>query len=153
MARGVRRSWVPTFCLTCCVPRDTIFLPLSDPQFPHLGGNVIKAHSVLQTGAVMCCGHTSVQPTVAKGKKTTREDSGQWHKAWPAESLGCFQPISQANTKPQLLFDLASCTLFSLQSKLLILLSLSQAISMDIIPGGLLLSLGIQGRPQREPSS
>lgn len=73
MARGVRRSWVPTFCLTCCVPRDTIFLPLSDPQFPHLGGNVIKAHSVLQTGAVMCCGHTSVQPTVAKGKKTTRE--------------------------------------------------------------------------------
>ena len=77
MARGVRRSCVPTFCLTCYVPRDTIFLPLSGPQFPHLGGNVIKA----QTGAVMCCGHTSVQPSVAKGEKATRGDSGQWHKA------------------------------------------------------------------------
>lgn len=60
---------------------------------------------------------------------------------------------SQASTKPQLSCDLASCILFSLQSRLFILLPLSQAITTHRIPAGLLLSLGIQGGPQREPNS
>ena len=73
-------------------------------------------------GMVMCPGHTSVQPSVAKGEKASRGDSGWGHEAWPPERLGCLEPPSQASTKPQLSCDLASCILFSLQSRLFILL-------------------------------
>ena len=73
-------------------------------------------------GMVMCPGHTSVQSLVANGEKASRGDSGWGHEAWPPERLGCLEPPSQASTKPQLSCDLASCILFSLQSRLFILL-------------------------------
>lgn len=53
-------------------------------------------------------------------------------RGWVASS-----PPAGPTQKPGLLFDLASCTLFSLQSRELILLPLSQAISTHIIPRGL----------------
>lgn len=53
-------------------------------------GNAMKVHSVLQTGVVMCRGHDSIPPSVAKGRKATRGDSGPWHRAWPPKRLGGF---------------------------------------------------------------
>lgn len=85
----------------------------------------------------MCSGHVSFLPLMAEGHQRRFQAVAQDLASQEARRL---EPTSQANTKPRLLFNFASCTLFSLQSSEFILLPLSQAISTHVIPGGLLLA-------------
>ena len=138
-----------------CDLRHVSSFPSLAPNFFLLGGRCDEGafYAADRDGHVLwTCFRPSV-PGWQRGGRPPEEILGHGTEPGLPRGWAASSP-SQANTKPGLLFDLASCTLFSLQSRELILLPLSQAISTYIIPGGLLLaalSRSSQERPLPAP--
>lgn len=112
---------------------------LSAPQFLHLGAMWRKCFLCHKQGWSRVVDMLPSSPWWQRGEGAPEQIPAVAQGLAPRR-LGHVWPTSLAGTKPQLVFDLASCSLFSLQSGELILPPLSQAISTHVIPGGLLLA-------------
>ena len=149
MERGVKRSWVPN-------PRhvtwDRTFLPLPDPRLLHLGATSLKRLLCYEWGWSCVLDTLLSSPWWQMGKRPPEEILGGGTRPGLPRGSAAWSP--PARPAPNLSFRvtwlLASCLVCRAGC---LSCCLSRAMTTRRIPAGLLLSLGIRGGPQREPSS